>query len=167
MIRFYIVPEEVTETGAKGPKYISWRFDPDPPGIDCGWVGTSYGLIPAMLGCCNTTQAQHDELSGHSDVASAPLDIDQLIPEGAVPIVKNVLEALRIPAEWVDTTYTFRVILRRVAGLFQLAQRHKGLHDENLIDNQAQLDLRWNQIPLARRQRLQTTADSFGYIFQP
>ena len=165
MIRYCVIPEEDGTIPGKGPKYLKWRFDPDPPGIDCGYVYISYGLIPAGLACVNVTQAQLDELSGYSDVAIAPADIDQNIGAGAVATVQNVLEALRIPADWVDTSYTYRQILRGVAGLFQLSQRHKGLHQEQLIDNQAQLDLQWNQIPPARRARLLETADTFTWDY--
>jgi hypothetical protein len=52
-----------------------------------------------------------------------------------------------------------------VGGLFMFAQRHHGLHREQLIDNQSQLDLQWNQIPTDRQDRIKETADSFGYDY--
>ena len=52
-----------------------------------------------------------------------------------------------------------------IGGLFLFAQRHHGMHLEPLIDNTAQLDLRWNQIPLDRRQRIMATADAKGYDY--
>ena len=65
----------------------------------------------------------------------------------------------------VDSSYTYRQILRMVGGLFMFAQRHHGKHLEALIDSTAQLDLRWNQIPPDRRQRIRETADSLGYVY--
>ena len=166
MIRFYIMPEEDAEgIEGKGPKYLNWRFDPDPPGLDVPYVYMSYGLIPAGLFCVSVTQAQHEQLVANPDVEAAPENIDQNISDIAIPRVQAVMEQLRIPADWVNNTYTYREILRMIAGLFQFAQRHRGLHGEDLIDNQAQLDLRWNQIPQDRRLRILATADDMGYDY--
>lgn len=169
MIRYYILPIERDVSGmARGPKYLPWRFDPDPPAlVDVRRFGLmDYGLVDACLICApDISQAQHEALVAEVDVVAAPENIDQHIGAPAISIIQNVLEALRIPAGWVDTTYTYRQLLRMVAGLFQFAQRHHGLHKEQLIDNQSQLDLRWNQVPLDRRQRIQATADSLGYDY--
>ena len=170
MIRFYILPIESVVLGdgniARGPKYFQWQFDPDPPALVAAkWSLMDYGLIDAALVVADVTQVQHDTLLLNSDVTSPPENIDQNIAAGAIPAVQSALEALRIPADWVTTAFTYRQILRMIAGLFQFAQRHHGMHNEQLIDSQAQLDLRWNQIPLARRGRIQATADSLGYDY--
>lgn len=162
MIRFYILPIEDDGAGARGPKYLEWRFDPDPPALVPGirWSLKDYGLVDAALVAAELTQAQHEALAAESDVAAPPENIDQNISDLAIPQVQVVLEQLRIPADWVDNTYTYRQILRMIAGLFQFAQRHHGMHNEGLIDNTAQLDLRWNQIPPDRRNRILATADA-------
>ena len=169
MIRFYLLPIEsvVLEDGniARGPKYFQWRLDPDPPGLAVTWGMMDYGLIDAALLVAEVTQEQHDTLLLNSDVTSPPENIDQNITSGAIPGVQAALETLRIPADWVTTAFTYRQILRMVAGLFQFAQRHHALHNEQLIDSQAQLDLRWNQIPIARRNRILATADSLVYDY--
>lgn len=162
MIRFYILPIEIIDS-VRLPKYLRSRRNPT--GIPCRWGLLDYGLIDAALVAADVTTEQHDLLAANSDVASAPENIDQNISDAAIPKVMNVLEQLRIPADWVNNTFTYRGILRMVAGLFLFAQRHHGMHGEPLIDNVAQLDLRWNQIPLARRQRIQATADALGYDY--
>jgi hypothetical protein len=124
-----------------------------------------YGLIDAGLVAADVSQEQHESIVANPDVAAPPQNIDQAISEAAIPQVQNVLEQLRIPADWVTTAYTYRQILRMLAGLFQFAQRHHGMHNEALIDNKAQLELRWNQIPQARRERIQATADALGYDY--
>ena len=133
MIRYYILPIDKRPTGHRGPKYLKWRFNPD--GIDCQWSLKDYGLIDAALIAADVTQAQHEVLAAESDVAALPQDIDQNDSAIALPKVQNVLEALRIPAAWVTTDYTYRVLLRMVAGLFMFAQRYHAMHDEDLIDN--------------------------------
>lgn len=163
--RFYILPIEVVGGNRRGPKYLKWRFDPDPPGIDCQWSMKDYGLIDAALVAADVTQTQHEQLAAEVDVAAPPADIDQNVSDIALPTVVSVLESLRIPAGWITTSHTYRELLRMVGGLFMFAQRHHGIHNEALIDNQAQLDLRWNQIPQARQQRIMTTADAMGYDY--
>jgi hypothetical protein len=165
MQRFYILPLEVN--GAyRGPKYFDgWRGDPSPGGLVCHWSLFDYGLINACLIWADVTTEQHNALIAHNDVAAAPANIDQNISEGAIPQVQAVMEALRIPADWVTTEYTYRQILRMIAQLFMFAGRHHALHGEALIDSPDQLNLRWNQIPLARRQRIIETADSLGYDY--
>ena len=160
--RFYIMPIQVVGN-SRGPKYLKWRENSD--GIVCRWSLMDYGLIDAALVAADVTQEQHEQLVAEPDVAAAPVDIDQNISEIAIPRVQQVLEALRIPAEWIDSTYTYRQILRMVGGLFQFAQRHHGMHGEALIDSTDQLDLRWNQIPQARQNRIKATADNLGYDY--
>ena len=161
-VRFYIIP--IDEQGIhRGPKYIKWRFNL--AGLDVEWQAIDYGLIPAMLVAADVTTAQHTQLVSEPDVVAAPENIDQNISDIAIPDVVTVLEQLRIPAGWVDNTFNYRQILRMVGSLFQFAQRHHITHDEPLIDNTAQLDLRWNQIPLSRRDRIKATADSLGYDY--
>jgi len=170
-IRFYIMPT-LQVGNRRASKYF---FDPfiNPGGILTPGTRVGimyYGLIDACLVVATVTTTQHDELMLHSDVASPPENIDQNVSTSAIPRVQSVLEALRIPADWVNETYTYRQLLRMVAGLFQFSQRYQGMHHEMLIDSQAQLDLAWNQIPTARRNRILATADNLGYdysSFQP
>jgi hypothetical protein len=163
VIRFYIIPIDVVGGNKRGPKYFKWQFGPD--GIDCQRSMKDYGLIDAGLVAADVTQAQHEQLAAEMDVAAAPVDIDQYVSGIALPTVVNVLEALWIPAGWVTTGHTYRELLRMVGGLFMFAQRHHGMHGEQLITSQADLDLRWNQITLARRERIVATADDLGYDY--
>jgi len=163
MIRFYILPIEIAEGNHRGPMYLKWRFNAT--GIDCKWSMKDYGLIPAAMVACDLTQAQHEQLVTNPDVAAAPENIDNNISDIAIPAVKEVLEALRIPAGWVTNAYTYRQILRMVGGLFLFAQRYHGMHNEQLIDNVGQLDLQWSQIPTDRQNRIKATADALGYTY--
>lgn len=164
MIRLYIMPlDTTTAPGSRGPKYLRWGKAET--GIACPWSLMDYGLIPACMIAADVTQAQHDELTAYNDVAAAPLDIDRAISAAALPKVQAVLEALRIPAGWVTTAYTYRDVLRMFGGLCQFAQRYHAMHNESLIDSQSALGLRWNQIPLARQQRIRATADALGYDY--
>jgi hypothetical protein len=163
-IRFYLVPILTNDAGtARYPAYF-WSLN-NRDGIRVPWSMKDYGLIPAALVAADVTPEQHAQLIEHDDVTAPPIDIDQAISSAALSAVKAALESLRIPAEWVTTDYSYRQILRMVASLFIFAQRHYGLHNEQLIDSTNQLDLRWNQIPLERRNRIIATADSLEYDY--
>jgi hypothetical protein len=162
-IRFYVLPLEVNPAGARRPKYIHWRGDTDPALLRCPVYVYAFGLINAGLMAAGVSAEQHDRLASHADVAAAPADLDETIGAGALAQAQAALEALRVPAEWVTTAHTYRQVLRALAGLFQFAKRHHALHGEPLIESAAQLDLRWNEIPAARRDRLQATAAALRY----
>lgn len=166
MQRFYFIPVEANGA-ARGPKYLPWKYDPDPPALvtPARWAMMDYGLINAALLVADVTTAQHTLLSAQANVAAAPEDIDSTITTAALTAVKAVLDALSIPTQWVQVGMTYRYVMRMVAGLFQFAQRHAGLHGERLIDTAAQLELRWDQVPLDRRQRVMATADALGYDY--
>ena len=134
MLRFYIIPIDSVQGGKyKGPKYFKWRFNPD--GIACKWNFMQYGLMPlGIILAHDIEDADNAYLESQDDVTALPLNIDNNISAGAVPIVQAELEALHIPAMWVNTTHTYRYILKIVAGLFQFAQRYKGQHARKLIE---------------------------------
>jgi len=166
MIRYYVMPLGITPNGTRRPKYFrDRRSDTDPTLIDAPYTIIPYGLCDACLVVSDVTTTQHADLISNPDVAAAPQDIDQAISDLALPQVQAVLEVLCIPAGWVTTAYTYRQILRMVGSLLQFSERHDALHNEELIDSQDQLDLQWNDIPLARRMRVQETADSLGYSY--
>jgi len=164
MIRFYIMPYVDFGGKQRGPKYLRGRANPT--GIPVlRWSAKYYGLVDACLVAADVTQAQHEQLAAELDVAATPEDIDQNIGEAAIPVVQQAMEALRIPADWIDGTYTYRGILRMIGGLFMFAQRHHAMHDEPLIESVAQLSLHWNQIPTDRQGRIIATADVLGYDY--
>lgn len=162
-IRFYIMPLLTVGIG-RGAKYLYWRFNPT--GIFVARHALlDYGKINACIVMAEVTPEQHDAIMLNDDVASPPENLDLQVTVAALPKVQTVLEAMRIPADWVDTTYTYRQLLRKLAELFRFAMRYHVMHHEELIDNPGQLDLQWNQIPLARRERVLATADDMGYDY--
>jgi hypothetical protein len=159
-IRYYLVPIE-TVGEARGPKYLRWRFTENPTPLGVTWSGMDFGLEPAMLVRADVTGGQHTTLSANADVVSIPTNIDANITADALPTVKAALETLNIPADWVTTAFTYRQVLRMVAGLFQFAQRHHGIHFERLFS--FNMDTQFSSLPLPVRQRLIATANSLNY----
>lgn len=162
-IRFYLIPIEIVDGNKRGPKYLKWRFTENVAPLDVLWSGMDFGLEPVMLVQADVTPAQHTTLSGNADVISIPANIDNNITAGALSAVKAALETLNVPAGWVTTGFTYRQVLRMVAGLFQFAQRHHGAHSERLFSGGFNMDTQFSALPLAVRQRLIATADSLNY----
>lgn len=161
-IRYYLIPLEIVDD-RRGPKYLKWHFTENPTPLDVVWSGMDFGLEPVMLIRADVTGAQHTTLSANADVISIPTNIDANITAGALPAVKAALETLNIPAGWVTTSFTYRQVLRIVAGLFQFAQRHHGVHLERLFSGGFDLDTQFSALPLAVRQRLIATASTLEY----
>lgn len=160
VIRYYIMP--IVKIGIyRIPKYLKFRDIQD--GVAPSKKTTVYyGILPVCAFAAELDQAAHDSLVAHADVAATPEDIDQYIGVGAIPQVQNVLEALFIPADWIDTTFTYRQILRMIWGLFVFAGRYRRVYGEALVDNQAQLDLVWADVPVDRRNKVIAIADEQG-----
>lgn len=161
--RFYILPIE-SNSNARGPKYFAWKFDPDPPGIKCRWSAMDYGLMPVMLLLAHDISVEnHTALAANGDVISVPENIDQSISAGAINQVKGALDTLNIPSDWVTTAYTYRQILRMVAGLFQFAQRLHGLFGERVLASGVTLESTIASLPAPVVLKLRAAAQSFGW----
>ncbi len=170
-IRYYLLPVEEVQQGGilfRGPKYLRWRFGTgtiDPINGEGQWL--DYGLRPVMLACANVTNPDHTVLAAALDVTDVPLNIDNTITAGALVAVQDALENIKVPGTWVTTSHTYRQVLRAVAGLFAFAQRYHEMHNEQLIENAVNLGTLWQDIPLAKRQRIQATADALGIDYSP
>ena len=90
-----------------------------------------------------------------------PSSLEATISALAVTSTKNQLEAINLPADWLDSSLTTRQILRRIGKFMLFDQRHWGLHGEALLQG-ITLDTRWNQLSNAQQTKLRATADSLG-----
>ena len=77
-VRFYILPIKRVGT-TRGPKYFSWRYDPDPPGITCPWSMKDYGAIDECVIAADIQPGHfgHDgSLLRREVAADAPFDVE-------------------------------------------------------------------------------------------
>ncbi|MCB9135151.1 MAG: hypothetical protein H6636_06980 [Anaerolineales bacterium] len=171
-IRYYLVPVEEVVQGEitfRGPKYFRWRFgtgtiEPIVEG-EAQWL--DYGLRPTMLVCANVSVADHAILAAAIDVTDVPQNIDNTISAAALQAVQDALENLKVPGTWVTTSHTYRLVLRAVAGLFSFAQRYHEMWNEQLVENNVDLGMLWQNVPLAKRQKIQGTADALNIDYSP
>jgi len=170
MIKLYLLPiEENTlgDTTFRGPKYLKWGYDPDPPGIPTGgYALMDYGFTPyALVLAKNITQTDHDALILNSDVFAFPDNLDQPVTD---PGIDPFFEAINIPTDWLTPATTYRELLRQTAGMFQFNQRYSGIAaqqtgEPHSIFDTATLDTRLRQMTDQEQLWFLATADSFGY----
>lgn len=167
MDRFYFLPTEVLPDGSRVPKYLRVKLrDGSYTGtIDNSRVATMrYGLVPAALVLVfGIDQANHDALVANSDVIAVPENLDNNVAGAAIPTIENLFNVLMIPSGWVTTSYTYREVLRRVAGLFQFSQRYQGVFHEPMLTAQSQWNLIINTLSGLAIAKWMVVAMSFGY----
>jgi len=160
MQKFYLVPIEQVG-GARGPKYFSWRFDPDPPGIDCRWSMMPYGFFSyALVLAHDITQTDHVALILHTDVYNFPDDLDTAVSD---PNIDVFFEGINIPTDWLTPSTTYRELLRQLAGMFQFNQRYRGISEGHDLFETATLDTRLRNLSSQEKIWFDATVVSFGY----
>lgn len=92
-----------------------------------GWGMVDYGTEPVCIVQIEAEDALHATIAADTQVRQVPVNLDNTLTAGQVTNVGNFLEALWIPAQWLNTSRTWRQVLRVVAGVFQLNQRWNGI----------------------------------------
>ena len=153
--QFYVVPimGSGTEADPRRPKYS----DTDLSGV--AWGAMDYGNEPFML----VATAANAALAAEVDVLSIPANINALLTAGQVTTVQTKLEAINIPANWLDTTYTWRKALRIVAGILQYAQRIQGMFNVRVFPSGVTLSTVFSTLTQGQQNALIQSAQSFGW----
>lgn len=154
---FYVVP--IIGTGkfpdTFRPKYLGDTAVPFQDGIPYDFCPLDdTGVVYAQ-----TSVVQDAFLAAQPDVQVIP-PLDEQVGAGRLNTVRNRLEALNIPAQWVTASHTFRNVMRVVVGMAQLIHVTEGLGNKLRVPGN--LDLRMNQIPADKRATLQQGADILG-----
>lgn len=134
------------------PKYASTHL----AGIN--WNMMDYGDEPFCLVAADLGSG-HSALAAESDVTALPADLNQEIG-GQLSTVQNTLESLNIPSDWVQSTHTYKRVLRAATLIFQIAQRHQGLSFGRIFTAGVTLDTQFNQLSSTARNRLLSVAQT-------
>lgn len=118
-----------------------------------------YGQEDVCLFILDATDDQHTAIFANADVRAFPADLDTAITNGARTQIVNALEALNVPAHWVANGQTFRVVLRRLAGIFDLFCNLEG---RALRFLQSSLDSQISTLPAGVRNGMQEAAATLG-----
>lgn len=155
-IRFYVMP--IARNGAaRGPKYLKWRWNPD--GIDCPWNMLDYGLLDQAIVAADVTSAQHTALAANGDVLAIPANLNSTLTATAVSTAESYLESIGMPAHWVSTSYTYRQVLRIVAGTFLYMQRVTAILGRPITLTGGVLGMQMQNIAADIRGAMQQAAD--------
>ena len=148
MANFYLVPkvQESTPTGLMFvPKYFaSMNIAPR--------ASMDYGLDPQFLVCAEVTPEQHAFLQAQSDVLVIPPLDDVVGGNPTLNQVRNRLENENIPATWIQSTTTWRLIVGRVGRYCLILQRLHRLHNKRLFEPGTTLDSQLSPTLLAQLQ---------------
>lgn len=150
-LRVYLMPMFVGNRGGHIlciPKYIDLVN-----GSSC--TSIEYGQELVCLFILDSSDDQHSALIANTDVRALPEDLDTVVTVGTRTQIVNALESLNVPAHWVANGQTFRIVLRRLRGIFQLVQNVRG---RGLRFLQASLDSQISGLPANTRQALQDAA---------
>jgi len=165
-VRVYVLPMVIIPVGDRNyrvPKYIGARNPPLVGLENITYNCMDYGMEDVCILIADVTIAQHNLLSAQTDVLSAPQNIDNNLTAGAVTTVKNFLELLHIPADWVSTADTYRDVLRLVGWLFQFMQRVHGIFQEKLFVAPNTLSTTYSQLSVGMQAALLQAAQSFAF----
>jgi hypothetical protein len=155
--RFYIVPkigDGLTFETPFRPKYIT--------DLGVPWSAMDYGKETTMLVGAEVTGAQNTSISANLDVTAIPAALDSNLSAGAVTVVQNALENLKMPGAWVSTSSTYRQVVGNVARMCLLMQRFDGLNASTFFQSGITLDTRINQLTTNQRDKLAAAAGSLG-----
>jgi len=174
-IRLYVMPLEagIGPELSHGPKYLSWKWDPDPSnnvGVS-DWVPIYYGTFDWGLFAVEASALAHSSLAAKPDLQQIPADLDSIIGSAAArDTARSFLEAAAIPGNWIGINDTWRSVVRTVAGFMLFAQRYDGIRQK---DNpgapafgsqiEGNLNVQWGSIPIGIRDAVVETGQSFGY----
>jgi hypothetical protein len=160
----YVMP--IIGTGTKldprRPKYAATYF------TDHEWSMFDYGDEPwSLVGVSDITTANDTAMTAEPDVFRLPDNLDQgMGTVGARNTVRNRLEAVNIPGTWVQTTTTYREVVRFIGAVCQFAQRFQGITGipgDRWFAGGRTLDSTFGSLGTAGQQALIDTADSFGF----
>lgn len=169
-VRFYIIPLEVVADGPftrRGPKYLTWPQDPDPPALITGvnWEIRDFGLQPTALAAIDVTPAQNTSLSAQADVITVPANLDNNVGAGNLATVRSKLESIGIPGDAIAAGTDYRQILRGIIAIFAIAQRFDGMQGGAIFAGNRTLDTPLSDLSAAVRQKLQDAATDLVYSY--
>lgn len=119
----------------RGPKYFECRAFREgggtapliPNDVVPKYEPRDFGLEPTFLLCADLTAGQIASLQALSDVTMVPANIDNQLGAN-LATVQAALESLHIPADMLVAANTYRLVLRGVIAIFDVAQRFETLH---------------------------------------
>lgn len=118
-----------------------------------------YGPEQVCLLIADVTDPEHAAVTANADVRAMPQDLDSTLTNAARTQIAAALESLNVPAHWIANGQTYRIVLRRLVGIFDLTCNVQG---RGLRFLQASLDSQVSDLPQPVRTAMQDAADTLG-----
>lgn len=158
-VRWYVLPyDTAAEPNSSGAYDLVLRYMRDSRHNSTGvkvFAGTIYRYEKLWCGWADVTPAEHAIISADTQTLSAPVNINNTLGDNAVTTVSNFLESIKIPAQWVNSTKTYREVIRGIVEFFSIYQMlREVLNGQSLFSAGITLDTQWQDMP----QQFQTDA---------
>ena len=144
-VRVYLMPIVVAPRGRfaaiRQPKYLGMV-----DGRSCTMI--EYGAEEVCLFVVDVTNRQHNALAALIDVSALPENLDTQVSAASRAVMVSALEGFGIPAHWIENGQTFRIVLRRLSGIFGMCCDVRG---RGLRFLQANLDDQIGALPAGVR----------------
>ena len=147
--------------GVRRAKYFCDSLHTIEQGIVSRWQ--EFGKEPYMLVWADVTQEQHDSLAIKSDVATFPANLDANLTVGAVTQISNALENRNLPGDWVNTSLTYRQVIKRILAFAQFLQRFGHIRRARFFDGSVNLATEFRNLPLAVRSSMIAAAQDLSF----
>jgi hypothetical protein len=156
--RYYLMP--LTGAGTRiDPRVPKYRST-DLAGVDVSLM--DFGTEPVCLVAADVTTDQHAALVAHPDVMAAPVSLDSQVGAN-LTTVQAAIESFNIPADWIQSTFTYRTVLRGLAAIAQFLQRFQNFQLASIFQSGITLATRFNQLPPPVQANLRNAATDLGY----
>ncbi len=170
-VEFFFVPMVISPTEARGAVWAKYAHDP----AVSRWSHIRYSRTSSTLLMLDGTQTYLDFVAAQSDAyrICAEGDFTENILGPASVAIKNWLEALNIPANWISAADSYRQVLRGVIGIFMFTQRHEGLNGSGFFEDLAapengfDLNTQWQNLNQSFRDTMQATIDDHNWAITP
>lgn len=160
----YVMPiiGDGTKASPRRPKYRDSQMQ------GFAWAMFDYGDEPVgIVGIQDISPEADTALTDESDVFKLPDNLDQAVGStGIRNTIRNRLEAVNIPGTWVQTTTTYRELVRFIGAVCQFAQRFQGISgipEERWFGGGRTLASTFGSLPNRAQAGLIEAADSFGF----
>lgn len=153
--RLYLVPivGAGTKPDPRRPKYFADGT------ITAPWTGMDYGIEAWMVVGADLSTQDDLTVTGEPDAFALPFDLSQPLTSQQVTNVQNKLEAIKLPANWVDTTFTWQQVVRIVLGILLFMQRFSAINGNvSLFATGATLNSPISSLSVAVRNNLSQAA---------
>lgn len=159
-VRIYLVPS--IGAGVKGdgrrPKY----FEDGAVTVIGDLSKMDYGLEPWFVVAADVSPADEAFVIAQVDTAAVPADLTAFLTAGQVTAVQTRLEAMNVPAGWVNTGLTWTEVVRVILWMFVFVQRFTAIHGGRIFLGGVTLDTTVGQLSVTVRNELSTAATSLG-----